>query len=87
MTEGTLARRLKWKRVSVMNVSMNLMVKGILIILQVIYLLYISDIFMNLTFGIIFMLAIITNFIEDSKKFLRITKCTLNLAYFYYQLI
>ena len=28
--------------------------------------------------------AIITNFIEDSKKFLRITKCTLNLAYSYY---
>ena len=28
--------------------------------------------------------AIITNFIKDSKKFLRITKSTLNLAYFYY---
>ena len=42
---------------------------------------------MNLTFGIIFMLATITKFIEDSEKFLRITKCTLNLAYVYYQLI
>ena len=27
--------------------------------------------------------AIISNFIEDSKKLLKITKCTLNLAYFY----
>ena len=39
-----------------MNLSMNLLVKGILRILQVIYLLDVSDIFMNATFGVIFML-------------------------------